>query len=66
MLKNYSVVLDTLQEYKFSFFSQMNSAPDRIPDSVSYETLFYYWLNRTFADFEAERQRKQGDSQPKD
>ncbi len=41
----------------------MNSAPDRIPDSVSYETLFYYWLNRTFADFEAERQKKQNDSQ---
>lgn len=39
----------------------MNSAPNRIPDSVSYETLFYYWLNRVFADLEAERQ--QNDSQ---
>ena len=63
MLRNYSVVIDTLQEYKVSFFDQMNSAPDRIPDSVSYETLFYYWLNRTFADLEAERQKNQSDSQ---
>jgi hypothetical protein len=35
----------------------MNSAPDRIPDSVSYETLFFHWLNRVFADCEAERQQ---------
>lgn len=66
MLRKYFVVPDTLQEYKFSLERQMNSAPDRVPDSVSYETLFYYWLNRTFADFAAERQKKQDDSQQKD
>jgi hypothetical protein len=37
---------------------KMNSAPDRIPDSVSYETLFYYWLKRIFADLEAKQQQK--------
>jgi hypothetical protein len=41
----------------------MNFAPDSlpdslIPDSISYEALFYFWLNRVFHDFEAERQQE--------
>jgi hypothetical protein len=36
----------------------MNFAPDRIPDSISYEALFYFWLNRVFKDLEAERQEE--------